>query len=281
MGSMDGKVCIVTGANSGIGKETARGLAKQGATVVIAVRDVAKGEAARAEIAQSEGAGDRVKVMKLDLASFASIRAFASEFATTFGKLHVLVNNAGLSPIEKLQTADGIEVTFGVNHVGPHLLTRELAPLLKSSAPARVVFLSSSLQKSAKLDLDDPQFEKRSFSWMDAYGASKLANVLDTLTWAEKFAGTGVTVNAVHPGVVSTQLARDVWWLKIMAKVFFASPASGARTSLFAAGDASLEGVTGKYFEGTKTKAVNPLANDAAARDKLWSMTERLIEARA
>jgi len=279
--SMDGKICIVTGANTGIGKETARGLAQAGAAVVIACRDAAKGEEARADIAASAGAGERVKVMELDLASLASIRAFAQAFAKTYGKLHVLVNNAGVSPSEKKQTADGLELTFGVNHVGPHLLTKELVPVLKAGAPARIVFVSSSVQKNAKLDLDDPMFEKSAFSWMNAYGASKLANIFDTLSWAETLSGTGVTVNALHPGVVSTGLARDVWWLNLMAKVFFISTQKGARTSLFLATDPSLEGTTGKYFEGTNEKAVNALASDPAAREKLWTLTERLIAERS
>jgi NAD(P)-dependent dehydrogenase (short-subunit alcohol dehydrogenase family) len=281
MALMDGKTCIVTGANTGIGKETARGLVKEGATVIIACRDAAKGEEARADIAATTGAGERVKVMELDLASFASIRAFAQAFAAAYTKLHVLVNNAGVSPAEKKQTADGLELTFGVNHVGPHLLTRELVPLLKASAPARVVFLSSSVQKSSKLDLDDPMFKNRAFSWMNAYGASKVANVLDTLSWAEKLAGSGVTVNALHPGVVSTSLARDTWWLSLMAKMFFISPEKGARTSMFVATDPSLEGTTGKYFEGKSEKAVNALASDPAAREKLWALTERLIAERS
>ena len=281
MGLMDGKVAIVTGSNSGIGRETARGLAAEGATVVIACRDVQKGEEARADVAGTTHAGDRVKVMALDLASFKSIRAFVAEFKQKFPALHVLVNNAGISPNERKTTEDGLEVTFGVNHVGPHLLTSELVPLLKASAPSRVVFLSSSVQKGAKLDLDDPMYEKRSFSWLTAYSASKLANVGDTFSWAEKLKGTGVTVNAVHPGVVSTQLARDVWWLKIMAKFFFTTPAKGAKSSLFAATDPSLKDVTGKYFEGKSEKPVNPMANDPAAREKLWSLTEKLIAERA
>jgi len=280
MASMDGKICIVTGGNTGIGKETARGLAQAGATVVIACRDAAKGEEARADIAASTGAGARVSVMALDLASLSSIRAFAAAFAAAHGKLHVLVNNAGLSPNEKKQTADGLEVTFGVNHVGPHLLTKELVPLLKASAPARVVFVSSSVQKGARLDLDDPMFERRPFAWMDAYGASKLANVLETMSWAEKLTGTGVTVNALHPGVVSTSLARDVWWLSLMAKMFFTSPQKGARTSLFLATDPGLEKVTGRYFEGTHEKPVNALATDPAAREKLWALTEKLLAER-
>ena len=279
MTSLDGKICIVTGANSGIGKETARGLAQAGATVVLACRDAAKGDAARADIATTTGAGERVKVMALDLASLASIRAFAAAFTKAHGKLHVLVNNAGLSPSEKKQTADGLELTFGVNHVGTHLLTRELVPLLKASAPARIVIVASSVQKNSKLDLDDPMFEKRAFSWISAYGASKVANVCDTLSWADELAGTGVTVNAVHPGVVKTQLARDVWWLNFMAKLFFISPVKGARSSLFAATDPSLDGVTGKYFEGTREKPVNALASDPAARAKLWALTEKLIAA--
>jgi NAD(P)-dependent dehydrogenase (short-subunit alcohol dehydrogenase family) len=280
MTPMNGKICIVTGANTGIGKETARGLAQAGATVIIACRDAAKGEEARADVAESTGAGDRVKVMALDLASLAGIRAFAKAFTEAHGKLHVLVNNAGVSPSEKKQTADGIELTFGVNHVGPHLLTKELAPLLKASAPSRVVFVASSVQKTSKLDLDDPQFEKRAFSWMEAYSASKVANVLDAVSWAEELSGAGVTVNALHPGVVSTGLARDVWWLNVMAKIFFTSPQKGARASLFLATDPSFEKITGKYIEGTSEKPMNPLAGDAAARGKLWALTERLIAER-
>ncbi len=280
MASMDGKICIVTGANSGIGKETARGLAQAGATVILACRDLPKGEAAKAEIAASATEGERTKVMALDLASIASIRGFAAAFAKSYGKLHVLVNNAGLSPSEKRQTADGLELTFGVNHVGPHLLTKELVPILTASAPARVVFVSSSLHKSATMDLDDPMFERRAFTWMKAYGASKLANVCDALSWAEKLRGAGVTVNALHPGVVATGLARDVWWLSLMGRAFFISPQKGARTSLFVATDSSLEGVTGKYFEGARERPVNALANDPAVREKLWALTEKLIAER-
>lgn len=273
---MNGKICIVTGSNTGIGKETARGLAQRGATVVMACRDVAKAEAARDDIARSTGRKD-VTVLALDLGSKQSIRAFAERFRASHDRLDVLVNNAGLWTTSRSTTKDGLEATFGVNHVGTHLLTRELLPLLRKSAPSRVVVLSSSLHYRGKMAWDDLQFERRKYDGSAAYSQSKLANVLFTKALARRLEGTGVTVNAVHPGVVATELIRD--YPRILVKLFhlfLLTPEKGAACSLHVAAAPELAGVTGEYFEKSKIKLASKDARDEAAQERLWELTEKL-----
>src|SRR5688572_8330528 len=177
MEALIGKVVIVTGANTGIGKETARGLAAQGAKVVLAVRDLDKGEAARADIVDTTGNAD-VDVLSLDLGSKASIRSFVSAFRAKYNRLDILVNNAGVWTRTRQTTEDGFERIFGVNHLGTFLLTHELLPLLEKSTPARIVVVSSRLHYRGSMAWDDLMFEKRSFSGVSAYNQSKLANVL-------------------------------------------------------------------------------------------------------
>jgi NAD(P)-dependent dehydrogenase (short-subunit alcohol dehydrogenase family) len=273
---MNGKTAIVTGSNTGIGKETARGLAQRGARVVLACRDVKKAEAARDDIAQTAGRKD-VEVMDLDLGSKASIRAFAEKFRSGHDRLDLLVNNAGLWPTARGTTKDGLETTFGVNHVGTWLLTQELLPLLRKSAPSRVVVLSSALHYRGKMEWDDLQFETRKYNATTAYSQSKLANVLFTKALARRLAGTGVTANAVHPGVVATELARD--YPKILVKLFhlfLLTPEQGASCSLHVATAPELAGVTGEYFEKSKVKLASKAALDEATQERLWELTERL-----
>jgi NAD(P)-dependent dehydrogenase (short-subunit alcohol dehydrogenase family) len=274
---MQGKIVIVTGSNTGIGKETARGLAKMGATVVMACRDPQKAEAARAEIAAS-APGAEVVAMPLDLGSKASIRAFAKAFGERYGKLDVLVNNAGVWPTARGTTADGLETTWGTNHVGTHLLTMELLPLLRASAPSRIVVLSSKLHYRGKIDWDDPQFEKKRYSATAAYNQSKLANVLFTKALARRLEGTGVTVNAVHPGVVTTELARG--YPKILVKLFHLftiSAEEGAKTSIHVASAPELATVTGEYFDECKAKPAAAASLDVQAQERLWKLTEATI----
>jgi len=273
---MNGKICIVTGSNTGIGKETARGLAARGATVVLACRDVAKAEAARDDIAQSTGRKD-ITVLPLDLGSKASIRAFAGRFRESHDRLDVLVNNAGLWPTSRGTTEDGLETTLGVNHVGTALLTQELLPLLKKSAPSRVVVLSSALHYRGKMAWDDLFYENRKYNASAAYSQSKLANVLFTKALARRLEGTGVSVNAVHPGVVATELARG--YPKILVKIFhlfLLTPEKGAACSLHVATAPELAGVTGEYFEKSKIKRASTAALDEAAQERLWELTEKL-----
>ena len=274
---MQGKVCIVTGGNTGIGKETARGLAQRGATVVLACRDVVKAGAARDDIARSTGLRN-VEVEALDLGSTASIRAFAERFKAKHARLDVLVNNAGVWTTSRGATSDGFESTFGVNHLGTFLLTQELLPLLKSSAPSRVVVLSSALHYRGKMGWDDLQYERRKYSGPAAYSQSKLANVLFTIALARRLEGTKVTVNAVHPGVVATELARDFPRLLMkIANLFMLTPEQGAACSLHVATAPELSGVTGQYFEKSRIKAAAKASLDEAAQERLWELSERLL----
>jgi NAD(P)-dependent dehydrogenase (short-subunit alcohol dehydrogenase family) len=216
--------------------------------------------------------------MPLDLGSLASVRAFAAAFRERYPRLDVLVNNAGLWTTSRSTTKDGFETTFGVNHVGTFLLTHELLPLLKAGAPARVVVLSSKLHFQGKMQWDDLQSERGSFSGPRAYNQSKLANVLFANALARRLEGTGVVVNSVHPGVVATELARD--YPKFLVKIFhlfLLTPAQGAACSLFVATDPSTEKVTGKYFEKSREVTAAAAARDVAAQDRLWELTEAMI----
>jgi NAD(P)-dependent dehydrogenase (short-subunit alcohol dehydrogenase family) len=277
MKSLAGKVTIVTGANTGIGKETARGLAERGATVVLAVRDVAKGEAARADILDSTGSADLV-VMPLDLASRRSIEAFAAAFARKFDRLDVLVNNAGVWTRTRQTTEDGFETTFGVNHLGTFLLTRELLPILERSAPSRVVVVSSGLHYRGKIDWDDPMFERRAYGGVKAYNQSKLANVLFAKALARRVERKGVTVNALHPGVVATELTRELpSFMRKLAGLFLMTPEEGAATSLHVATSPATRATTGAYFEKSRVKEASKDALDVEAQERLWELSERLL----
>ena len=275
---MASKIAIVTGGNTGIDKATALGLAKAGYEVVLAVRDLAKGEAARAEIA-SLSKSESVILMPLDLADFASIRAFAAAFAQRFARLDVLVNNAGLAPRKRSTTKDGLETTFGVNHVGTALLTLELLPVLERSAPSRIVVLSSGLHYRGKMKWDDLQQASGRYDGLRAYNQSKLANVLFTKALARRLAANGVTVNAVHPGVVATELSRDFpKALTTIFKLFLLSPERGAECSLHVATSPDVAGTTGEYFEKSKPKTASKDARDEGQQERLWTVTEGLIQ---
>ncbi|MDP3277285.1 MAG: SDR family oxidoreductase [Deltaproteobacteria bacterium] len=274
---MKDKVAIVTGANTGIGKETARGLAKRGYSVVIACRDVSKGEAAKQDIVAIDPGAD-VHVIALDLASRTSIEGFVAEAERMLPRLDVLVNNAGLWKTARETGELGLESTFAVNHLGTMRLTLGLLPLLEKSAPARVVVLSSALHYRGKMAWDDLQFERQSFSGPAAYNQSKLANVLFTKALARRVKDRGVTVNAVHPGVVATELARD--YPKLLVKLFhlfLLTPAQGAECSLFVATDPSLKGVTGEYFEKSRSKKAAKIALDESEQERLWTLSEALL----
>lgn len=279
MADLSGKLCVVTGGNTGIGRETVRGLAARGAEVVIACRNQQKGETARADVVASTG-NDAVRVMPLDLASLASVRAFTAALREKHDRLHILVCNAGVWTRQRQTTAEGFELSMGVNHLGHFVLVRELEPLLRAAAPSRIVVVSSDIHYRARMDFDDLMWEKRRFRGPMAYGQSKLANVLYTCALARRLEGSGVTVNAVHPGVVRTELAREYpRAVMTILNLFFISPERGAATSLHVATAPHLEKVSGQYFAKCREKRPSRRALVMADQERLWDMSERYTSA--
>lgn len=274
---MNGKVCIVTGANSGIGKETARSLLQQGATVVMMCRNLAKAEAAKAEI-DPDG---RASIIQLDLQSYASVRAAAEAFLAAHDQLHVLVNNAGLYIPQHRLTADGHEATMQTNHLGPFLLTHLLQPALERSAPARVVNVASLGHRLGHIHFDDLHVQRRRFSASRVYGDSKLANILHAAELARRLEGTGVTANSLHPGAVGSNFAQsESSWLNGLMKVgkhFILTPAKGARTSIHLASSPAVERVSGKYFVRSKPVRPSREARDADVARRFWTLSEQLL----
>jgi NAD(P)-dependent dehydrogenase (short-subunit alcohol dehydrogenase family) len=279
---MQGKTVLITGGNSGIGKETAVALARAGAAVVFTSRDPHRGEQAAADIRQRSGAD--VHVMPLDLASFASIRAFAADFLQRYERLHVLINNAGLILSQRTETREGFETTFGVNHLGHFLLTDLLLDRIKASAPARIINVASRAHRSARkgLDFDDLQLTRR-YSGMQAYARSKLANIYFTRELARRLEGTGVTVNALHPGVVATRFSLDgddkgiIAWFYRFGRPLLRSSEKGAQTSIYLASSPDVEGVTGKYFADSKEAEPTAIAQDDEVARLLWQASEALV----
>jgi NAD(P)-dependent dehydrogenase (short-subunit alcohol dehydrogenase family) len=276
---MQGKTCLVTGATAGIGKEIARGLARLGARVVITARSAERGAAARDDIARTTG-NDAVEVLAADLSLRTSIREVAARFRAEHDRLHVLVNNAGVWTTTRQTTAEGLELTFATNVLGYHLLTRELLPLLERSAPARVVNVASNLARG--LDLDDLQLERRRFDGVLAYAQSKQANRMLTWALAERLLEKRVTVNALHPGMVNTELVRDSrgivgFFSRLVFGVFGRSPERGADTAVWLASSHDVEGVTGKLWKDRRE--VRCRFRDASKIDALWTKVEALASA--
>jgi retinol dehydrogenase 14 len=279
--SMKGKVCLVTGTSAGIGKATAVGLAKMDATVIAVMRDSEKGKKALAEIrAKSEKDDSSIIFLPTDLASQNSIRALASEVNRRFDRLDVLINNAGVSQLSRSLTADGLETTFVVNVLAPFLLTNLLLGKLKSSSPSRIVNVSSDASENARIDFDNLQAEKK-YRMFGAYGQSKLALNMITVELSRRLAGSGVTANFLHPGVIRTDLGSQglnpVWTaLAKLVKLFMASPEKGARTTIYLATSPEVETVTGKYFANCKEKNANPISYDEESAKRLWKICDEL-----
>lgn len=279
---MQGKVCLVTGANSGVGKETALGLAKMGATVVMVCRDRAKGEAALYEI-QAKSGNEAIELLVADLSSQESIQGLAEAFKQRYKQLHVLINNAGVFLMSRRETVDGLEMTFAVNYLAPFLLTNLLLDALKASAPARIIHVSSSAQEGSSLRLDDLQSQQR-YKTMGVYGQSKLALVMFTYELARRLEGTGVTANCLHPGFVATNIAQNdlVPPLRILAKLIVSrlgiSATEGAKTSLYLASSPDVESITGKYFVRSVPKRTTAVSYDTVLQEQLWRDSEKLVK---
>ncbi|XP_069676628.1 retinol dehydrogenase 11-like isoform X2 [Periplaneta americana] len=277
---LEGKTAIVTGANTGIGKETARDLAQRGAKVILACRDVDKGKTACEEIIASTG-NSNVVVRHLNLSSLASVRKFANDIIKSESHLEILVNNAGAAGMGNKKTSDNLQIGMQVNHFGPFLLTCLLTGLLKRSAPSRIVVVSSMAYKYARFDLDNLNSEKW-FADTQVYCYSKLANVLMANELARRLKDTGVTVNSLHPGVVATEFLRRLPSLirpipENIINIFCKNPWEGAQTSVYLAVSDEVEGVTGKYFSDCKEASMSRTAMDEGIAKKLWEMSERLV----
>jgi len=283
MGSMDGRVVLITGATQGIGKESAAALAALGATVVMVGRDRARGEAALAEVKSRSGSA-KVELLLADLSSMAEVRRLAAEFKSRHDKLHVLLNNAGAINASRRKSPEGHELTFAVNHLAYFVLTAELLEVLKRSAPARVVNVASEAHRGLRLDFDDLMHE-RSYLQFVVYGRSKLANILFTYKLARRLKGTGITTNYLHPGMIASGFGHnDSGWFRLNVKLispFMLSPEKGARTSVFLASSPEVEGVTGKYFKRGKEARSSGASRDLEAQRRLWEISERLVEAKA
>ncbi|MBV9230503.1 MAG: SDR family oxidoreductase [Chloroflexi bacterium] len=280
--SMQGKICMVTGATSGLGKATALGLAQMGATVVVVSRDRARGEAVQSEIKTKSG-NDSVDLLLADLSSQQSIRQLVENFQQRYTQLHVLINNAGLFMLKRQETVDGLEMTFAVNYLAPFLLTNLLLDMLKASTPARIVNVSSDSHETGYIKMDDLQGKKH-FNFWRAYGQSKLALVLFTYELARKLEGTGVTANSLHPGFVATNIGQNgVGFVgRVAAKFIFSflgmSPEEGAKTQLYLASSPDVEGVTGKYFVKSIPVRSVPISYDEALQQQLWEASTKLVK---
>ncbi|XP_018517179.1 retinol dehydrogenase 14b [Lates calcarifer] len=282
--AMRGKTVIVTGANSGIGKALAGELLKLQARVIMACRDQRSAEEAAQEIRREAGPEQGEVVIKhLDLASLGSVRRFCEEIQKEEPRIDVLINNAGIYQCPYMKTEDGFEMQFGVNHLGHFLLTHLLLDLLKSSAPSRIVVVSSKLYKYGHINFDDLNSENN-YDKAFCYSQSKLANLLFTLELARQLEGTGVTVNALTPGIVRTRLGRHVQ-IPLLAKplfnlasmIFFKSPLEGAQTPLYLACSPEVEGVSGKCFANCKEEELMVKATDEEAAKKLWDISSRMV----
>ncbi len=277
--SMNGKICLVTGATNGIGKATAQALAQMGATVVIVGRNAPKTAQLVEEIRAASG-NKNVDSLLADLSSQQEVRRLANEFKSKYSHLHVLLNNAGGVFMQRQLSVDGIEMTFALNHLAYFLLTNLLLDTIKASAPARIINVSSGAHTSGKIEFDNLQGEQ-DYS-PRAYDNSKLANILFTMELARRLGGTGVTVNALHPGFVATGFAKNngkiiAALVSIFAPLVARSPAKGAETSIYLASSPSIEGITGKYFYDSHVIPAAPQATDTVVARKLWDVSAEMV----
>ncbi|XP_066530490.1 retinol-DH_like_SDR_c domain-containing protein [Hoplias malabaricus] len=281
---LDGKTVVITGANTGIGKETARDMAKRGARVVMACRDLTRAEKSAAEIRMSTGNGN-VVVRHLDLASLYSVRHFAHEYIATEDRLDILINNAGVMMCPYSLTEDGYETQFAVNHLGHFLLTILLLDLLKNSAPSRVVNVSSIAHKGGKIHFDDLNFNQTPYDSLVSYRQSKLANVLFTRELSRRTKGSGVTTYVLHPGVIRTKLGRYVEMrhpvvsalLSAPSILLMKTPKQGAQTTIYCAITEGLEKLSGCYFSDCKLMEPAPEAKDDLAAMRMWDVSAKLV----
>jgi len=275
---MAGKVCLVTGATAGIGAETARGLAALGATVILVGRRPDRGAEVRERIKRETG-NQHIEFIPADLSIQAKIVEMAEEVKQRHDHLDVLINNVGAIFARRVLSRDGIEMTFALNHLSYFMVTNLLLDLIAASAPARIVNVSSAAHHGARIHFDDLQFQHGYFA-MTAYGQSKLANLLFTYELARRLEGSGVTVNALHPGFIASNFGHNnpgmSGFVIRLSQLFAASPQKGAETSIYLATSAEVEGMTGKYFVNKKPVPSSPESYDQEAAKRLWEISEEM-----
>lgn len=283
LNDMSGKTCLVTGATSGIGKVTATALAAQGAQVVITGRNQEKLDASLQEIIAATG-NQQIHALCADFSDLQQVRSMAAAYREHFTRLDVLVNNAGGFFNARRMTPYGVEMSFLVNHLAPFLLTNLLLETIIASAPARIVNLSSEAHQYDRMDFEDLSFQ-RGYVGIKGYARSKLANVLFTYELSRRLEGKNVTVNAVHPGEVATNIWRTNFGfigpaLKWVMGFFYLTPEEGAETSIYVASSPDVEGITGKYFSEKEAVPSSPLSYDEEVARKLWVISEQLTESK-
>jgi retinol dehydrogenase 14 len=277
-GGMGGKVCLITGTTSGIGKATAMGLASMGASVVMVGRDRGRGEAVMADI-KEKSTNSSVDLMLADLSSQEQIRRLADDFKEAYPRLDVLINNAGVIRSERITSADGIEATFAVNYLAYFLLTNLLIDVLKASAPSRIVNIASGEQRNGTIDFDDLQGEK-GYKGAKAYSQSKVATVLFTYELARRLEGNSVSANCLHPGVVGTNLGSGVsgvfgFMVRAMTPLM-KSPEKGAETSIYLASSKEVESLSGGYFVKKAEARSSDVSYDERLARRLWEVSADL-----
>ncbi|TFH18725.1 SDR family oxidoreductase [Candidatus Bathyarchaeota archaeon] len=280
MHDMKGKLCIITGANSGIGYHTTKALAAMKATIIMACRDLEKGQKALDSIKEATGSNS-LYLMHIDTSSMKSIDRFTREFTDRFTCLNVLINNAGAAFSKRQTTEEGYEKTIATNYLGPFKLTHNLLPMLRQKTPSRIINISSGMHKTGKVDFDDLMIEKH-YKSMQAYATSKLMVTAYTYALAERIQGTGVTANVVEPGFVATNLGANMggFWDKLSFKLvrpMQITAEQGAETSIWAASDPELETVTGKTFAKKAETETAEITHSKEFQDKLWDTTTKLL----
>lgn len=274
--TLKNKIVLITGATSGIGKETALGLAELGATIVFTTRDNLKGEKTRNELIAAIN-NENIDMLKCDLASFESIKNCCKEFKSKYDMLHVLINNAGVWDFKRRESKDGIENIFATNYLAPFLMTNLLLDVLKKSSPSRIINVTSGMHYGT-INFDDIEF-KQKFSGAKAYGQSKLGLILFTRLLAKKLEGTGVTVNCVNPGVNKTDLGRDAGgFSRMIFKLMGKDPKIGAETSIYLASSPDVENIAGEYFVKKKIKKSSKESYDMDLAKKLWDVSKKYLK---
>jgi len=276
--TLEGKICLLTGFTSGIGKAAALDLASRGATMILPARNPVAAEMIRSQI-EEKTLNKNLFVLKVDLSSLKEIATVCREIKKRFKKIDILINNAGVMSGERKLSKDNIELTFAVNHLAYFMLTNQLLDLLKKSKSARIINVSSDVHRIGKMDFGNLMFET-GYKRIRVYAESKLANILFTLFLAKRLENTKISVNCLHPGAVATSLGRDFsTFSRIVWNLIAKSPKKGAGTIIFLASSDDVEGVTGKYFANKKERTPSQIARDPAVQKKLWELSEEMCKA--